>query len=453
MRRSEVKLLDEQRPVPQSPHVGQHEDIRLARRHQLLGSRHQVGHVEAVKIGLAAWVPAAGNIGESVRRRSRRKQIRDRSALGLGAPGIALHDRAGGTIVYFGQLNAEVDAFHEIEIEVVGGRHSRLVDIHAGLIPGEYAAGNDHIVRRKRIVQPEFEDGQIVAEIARGLVAGVGRDRKQGGISERTVRRALRVRVVVVEFDRQPVGNVPQQVESGRTVAGAPDILAAAHGKIRIGRVFRIGQRACLGTVGPEGFLAAEVEPGRQIAVGPGKFDFRIGVVERRRQAVGWPHLQGELSICADAVPFREFIADGLGHRIQVALSGTILLVGVGMRRNAAPFRRAYAAPAIVGFAGKSAPAADADRTRAVVALLAHRAERDAHGIVGKGFGIKCGHLGSQAIAHFRGLVVQSAQCRGEIPARRFQRASRADIQGGSNAAGRHVGLPALVDFHRGDAF
>ena len=176
-------------------------------------------------------------------------------------------------------------------------------------------------------------------------------------------------------------------------------------------------------------------------------------MVQRRRQIVGGAVLQGELAVGADAVPFGDFVADDLGNRVKVAFAGAILLIGVRMRRNSAPLRRTDSAPAVVCLARECAPAADADGAGAVVALLPHCTQGDADGVVRESVRKKCGYFRRQTVALFRGSVVQSACRRREVQARRFQRTGGADVQGGADAARGHVGLAALVDFHRGDAF
>ena len=430
-------------------HVRQLEDGRLAGGHQRLGSGDHLRHAPGVVVGLAPIVVAAGHLVEGARRRGRRQQVGDGAGLGDAAPGIALHNRTGRAVVHLGQFDAEVDALHEAGVEVVGAGELRLRDVHPGEVVREHAAGDDHVVRRQRVAQPQFQDRQVAAEVGGRLVAGERRHREQRRVAVGAVRRALRRRVVVVELQAELVGDIPEEIQPHRAVARFPSVLAGAHRVVAVRGVLGVDERRGLRAVGPDRLLAAEVEPRREVVVGALQLDFGERVVQRRREVFGGLELQRELAVRAQPLVFGDLVADGLRHGVQVVVAGAIDLVGVAGRRNAAPLGPPDAAPAVVHLARERAPAAHVRGVGAVVAILAHDAQRHASAVVVEGVGEQRRHLRREAAAVLRRTVVHSTRRRGEVQPRRVQRARGADVERRADAAGGHVRLAGLVDLHR----
>jgi hypothetical protein len=259
---------------------------------------------------------------------------------------------------------------------------------------------------------------------------------------------------VVIEREVERIGDFPLDVEAERLVLVARRELHAAHREVGVrGRdVLRVDQRPGDRSVGPRTRARRVVEPDREFVALLLHLVLGVGVVERRRDAIGRRELHHQLPIGALALHAVDAQAEVLRTAVDVVAGRTVrdqIEAGLTGLRQPVP---------AVGVAAAEHRPAIRDRGLAVarVALLVARGEADTEATVGKGVAQDARHLRRHRTAR---VVV------GQVVGRRvehaldpdvreeagiLQRPRGLDVDRRADAAGRGFGARGLVDLDRG---
>ena len=274
-----------------------------------------------------------------------------------------------------------------------------------------------------------------------GAVVGAGdaaEDRAAPG--ERIVRPAFVLRVVRVEGQLEPVGDVPQCIEAERSqlvllhaaLLFKPEILGTGD--------FTDIDRRSDRTAGVERDIGvvAVLQPHALLATILGDLVGRIGVVQGQGHRVRRRELQHGLAIDALALELGERIAKVVRATVQRAHRRCIDHGRVAGHR-AGP---RLDVPVVVG-----------GLHRATLALLVAGTQSDAEGLVRIAVAEDAGQFRCQIVSERLALVVDGFGADAGDRALMIERARGQNVDGGANTPAGHVGLAGLVDLDAIDGF
>ncbi len=266
---------------------------------------------------------------------------------------------------------------------------------------------------------------------------------------EAIVRRALRLRRVVVQRDAQTVADGPLGIEADGVqlvalfvvlllvteVLAGPGPLLEKHwrrnGLVRVEDHMREAV-----TLHPYGLLAAVF----------GDVVLRKRVVECQRHRVGWRELQDTLCVDTFTLEVRECVTDVVRNTEQLAFLQRIFDDGIRSERTATAVRDRIVAP------GLDVPLVHRRLNRTRIALLVARAQARAKRAVVVRVAEQTRHFRRHVAADAIRRVVNRLRAHVDDGAVVVERTRRLDIDSSADAARRDVRTASLVDLDRVDA-